>query len=253
MKKTVANFIITANQHLNNDYFLLEVSAKNKLLPISPGQFVEIEIPKSKAVYLRRPFSVCNVEKNKITFLIKIVGRGTRELSLLKTGENISLIYPLGQGFELLKKAQVLLVGGGCGIAPLYYLAKNLSKNNCRITLIYGGKSKKDILLLKEFKKYCEVLVTTEDGSLGLKGFVTDKLQKIELGKYQQLYTCGPEIMMKNIYKIVKNKIPLQASLEALMGCGLGVCLCCVTPTKNEGHLCVCQEGPVFKGERLAW
>lgn len=250
MKKIITTLTIISNSKLSADFFLLEGNLKGKTPPIKPGQFAQLEIPGNKNIYLRRPFSISNVTGKKISFIIKIVGKGTRTLAELKTGTSLSIVVPLGKGFDLIKNGQTLLVGGGCGIAPMLLLAKNL-KNP---TIIYGGKTKADIVLLKEFKKYAKVLVTTEDSSLGLKGFVTDQLKKLNLKNYKTIYTCGPEIMMKTVYKIAReNRIPVQASLESMMGCGIGACLCCVTPSKDKGHVCVCTEGPVFNPEDLQW
>lgn len=232
----------------------MEVASEKALPEIKPGQFAELEVPHSKNVFLRRPFSICDVSQKKLTFLIKIIGKGTEELAKLAPGQKLSIVYPLGNGFKPVTKAKALLVGGGCGIAPLFFLTKALTKLKNEVTVIYGGKKKSDILLTKEFKEQAKLLVTTEDGSLGLKGFVTDQMKKLDLTQFKQIYTCGPEIMMKNVYRLGKEKnVPVQASLESMMGCGIGACLCCVTETKNEGHLCVCQDGPVFEGERLPW
>lgn len=252
--KKINDFEIIASKKLAADYCLLTVATEKKLPDIQPGQFAELEVPHNKNVFLRRPFSISDASAKKLTFLIKVIGKGTAELANLKLGEKISVICPLGNGFKTILKSKALLVGGGCGIAPLFFLAKILAKAKTAVTVIYGGKKKNDILLTKEFKRQAELLVTTEDGSLGLKGFVTDQMKKLDLAQFKQIYTCGPEIMMKNVYHLGKEKnIPVQASLESLMGCGIGACLCCVTETKNEGHLCVCQDGPVFEGERLPW
>jgi dihydroorotate dehydrogenase electron transfer subunit len=252
--KKINDFEIIDSKKLAADYCLLTVAAKKKLPAIQPGQFAELEVPHNKNVFLRRPFSISDASTKKLNFLIKVIGKGTAELASLKIGEKISIVYPLGNGFKPVLKSTALLVGGGCGIAPLFFLAKTLAKLKTDVTVIYGGKKRTDILLTKEFKKYATLLVTTEDGSLGLKGFVTDQMKKLDLPQFKQIYTCGPEIMMKNVYHLGKEKnIPVQASLESIMGCGIGACLCCVTETKNEGPLCVCQDGPVFEGDRLKW
>jgi dihydroorotate dehydrogenase electron transfer subunit len=147
-----------------------------------------------------------------------------------------------------------LLLGGGCGIAPLLLLAKQLKKAGAEPHIVLGGRSKQDIVRQKEFAKYGKVLVTTEDGSLGSRGYVTEVFKKLTMSEYKMLYTCGPEAMLKGIYRYAhEQRLPLQVSLESMMACGFGVCLCCVTPSKTEGHVCVCKDGPVFNAEQLSW
>ncbi len=254
MPKKIETLEVTAVKQISPEYCLLELTSAKPLGKIQPGQFAQLEVPGAKDVYLRRPLSISGAEGKTLNFLIKIIGKGTSTLAKLTKGQQVSVIFPLGNGFELIKKGNVLLVGGGCGIAPLFYLAEQLKQNKVKTTLLYGGKNKKDIIQLKELQKLAEVIITTDDGTLGTKGFVTDKMKKMDLKKYDLIYTCGPEIMMRNVYRQgVLNKVAVQASLEAMMGCGIGACLCCVTPTKKEGNVCICKEGPVFDPVRLQW
>jgi dihydroorotate dehydrogenase electron transfer subunit len=252
MKKTIKNLKVISNKKLSDNYFLLELVDNKNFSNIKAGQFANLDIPDDKQIYLRRPFSIHDVNGNKISFLIKIIGKGTGSLAQIKTGKEISVMFPLGNGFELISKGKALLIGGGCGVAPLLLLAKQLKAKGVDNTVILGGRTKDDIVQVKEFKKYSNVKITTDNGSLGKKGFVTDLMK--ETADFSQIYTCGPEVMMRNVNKLAKEiNIPVQASLESMMGCGIGACLCCVTETKKEGHLCVCKDGPVFNAERLPW
>lgn len=240
-------------KRLSEAYLLLTIKSSVKLTGIKSGQFINLEIPNHKQVYLRRPFSIHDVDlkKNTLSLLIKIIGKGTNALADLKIGQSVSMVGPLGNGFELIKKGNALLIGGGCGVAPLLLLAKQLSAKKIKTTIILGGRSKQDIVQLEAFNKQGDVFITTEDGTCGKKGFVTAALQ--DLKKYEVIYTCGPEAMLRGIYKLAQeNKIALQVSMENMMACGFGVCLCCVTKTK-KGHTCVCTDGPVFQAEQLTW
>lgn len=243
MKKLVTSKVLSV-EFPSPNYLLLTVDV-GAPVNVSAGQFATLNIP---AVYLRRPFSIHDADGTTLSFLIKIIGTGTQALTKLKPGAEISALYPLGQGFHL-SDSPAVLVGGGVGIAPLLLLAKQL-KN--RPTVILGGRAKIDIVRLEEFAKYADVKITTEDGSLGQKGFVTAELQNIPAGT--QVYACGPEPMLKVLHKLAaEKKLDLQLSLEATMACGVGVCLGCVTETKKAGHVCVCAVGPVFKAEDLPW
>ncbi|GBR77443.1 dihydroorotate dehydrogenase electron transfer subunit [Candidatus Termititenax dinenymphae] len=242
--KTLYQAVVTKTSWITSSYLLLTLNV-GVTVSVQAGQFAALQIP---GVYLRRPFSIHDADGTTLSFLIKIVGKGTQKLAELKTGDKISVIYPLGNGFILSDKPAVL-AGGGCGIAPLLLLAKQL-KN--KPTVILGGRTKADIVQLDAFAEYAEVKVTTEDGTLGTKGFVTAELTS--LSQDTAVYACGPEPMLRALHKLAKEKkFELQLSLEAMMGCGIGACLGCVTDTKKDGHVCVCTEGPVFKAEELVW
>ena len=257
MKKIIADFeVIDIHFPVKGSYIIRFKSPEN-IPEIKPGNFAEIHINNSPDVFLRRPFSILDVDyQNRIiSFYIKVIGKGTKQLGNYKTGEKISIIYPLGNSFTLPVKAKkVLLIGGGSGIAPFILLGKELQKNNIQTTFLLGGRSKKDILLTGEFGKYGEVLITTEDGSLGEKGFVTDHpvFNSPEFN-FDKIYSCGPDPMMKAIGRIAKEKgVDCEVSLENMMACGIGACLCCVTET-IEGNKRVCMEGPVFNTNYLKW
>jgi dihydroorotate dehydrogenase electron transfer subunit len=166
----------------------------------------------------------------------------------------VNIIYPLGNQFYIPEKGNVLIVGGGSGIAPFILLGKELQKNNVSMTFLLGGRESRDILLTDHFRQYGEILVTTEDGSMGIKGMVTDHpVFMMDPFPFTMIYACGPEPMMKAVAGLSHRKgVPCEVSLENLMACGFGVCLCCIVET-TEGNLCACTEGPVFNTQRLKW
>ncbi|MEA3496360.1 MAG: dihydroorotate dehydrogenase electron transfer subunit [Bacteroidota bacterium] len=256
MKKRVEDLKIINKQILDNDYIFLEVQSKNTFEKIIPGQFVNIYVEDSSTTFLRRPFSIHNVDykKNSIQMLIKIIGNGTSTLSKKEKGNNLNMIYPLGNGFSLAKEKKVLLIGGGFGIAPLYFLAKELKKNNTKPVLLFGAKTKNDFVFLDKYNELFDLHLTTEDASIGEKGFVTNhSILKNKEYTFDKIYSCGPEPMMKAVAKYSKiNNIDCEVSLDNLMACGIGVCLCCVTETTN-GNKTVCQEGPIFNTKELKW
>ena len=256
LKKHISDFKVLQNIRLNHDTFLLVLNHPEKLPQINAGQFVEVLIDDAPHTFLRRPISVHDIDfkLNTLTLFIKIVGKGTEKLSQLKAGEKLNLVYPLGNTFTIVKKQKVLLAGGGCGIAPLLYLAKVLFNNNCDVHIILGAKASCDILQVEEYKKYAHVYITTDDGSQGVKGFlVQHPLIKNDIRFFNRIYTCGPERMMQSVAKIAKaNNVECEVSLENTMACGIGACLCCVVDTV-EGHKCVCTEGPIFNINNLKW
>ncbi len=257
MNKVIADHEVLSIDYPADGNYIIQLKSPEDIPLIKPGNFAEILIPNTTDVFLRRPFSILDVnyEENLISFYIKIIGKGSRQLGFVKKGDRVNLIYPLGNSFSISENSKhVLIVGGGSGIAPFVLLGKELLRKNIKTTYLIGGKSKKDILLINEFSKFGEVLVTTEDGSLGEKGFVTNHsvFQSTNFN-FDRIYTCGPEPMMKAVAKIAdEQKTECEVSLENMMACGFGICLCCVTPTQ-EGNKRVCWEGPVFNSKYLAW
>ena len=234
---------------------LLRLRAAQTLPDIAPGQFVQVRVDGSPSTYLRRPISIHDVDasKNEIALLVQQVGEGTRHLAQAALGDIINLVLPLGQGFSLPEKGErCLLVGGGIGIAPLYYLAKCMISKGVHPQFLLGGKQASDLVRLEAYQRLGDTFVTTEDGSLGEKGMVTmHSVWKAQ--KFDRIYVCGPKRMMMAVSDIAKaNKVWCEVSLEHLMACGLGACLCCVEDTV-DGHVCVCKEGPVFNTRRLKW
>ncbi len=256
MSKQVCDAVICSVKQLNEKYFSLAIQPILKWDNISAGQFIQVAIPNSTTVFLRRPISVHDVDEQyqTIHLLIQKVGKGTEALSILKPNDLINIVYPLGKGFSLLpagKKA--LLVGGGCGMAPLLYLAKKLYEQQVSSDILIGVKQKKDLIEREKYIQYGNVYVTTEDGSEGEKGLVTHHSIMNKLSRYDMIYTCGPEIMMKVVsHKAHQAGVSCEVSLENTMACGIGACLCCVTKTV-QGHQCVCTEGPVFNSNELLW
>jgi len=257
MSKVIADHKVISIKVPAYGNYILRLKSPVEIPTIKPGNFAEILIENSQDVFLRRPFSILDVnyEERWISFYVKIIGKGTQQLGKVKEADKVNLIYPLGNSFSFPENnRKVLIVAGGSGIAPFILLGKELRKKNIKVTYLIGGKSKKDILLTDEFSKYGEVLVTTEDSSLGEKGFVTHHsiFQSPDFN-FDKIYGCGPEPMMKAIAKIASDReTECEVSLENMMACGFGICLCCVTPTQ-EGNKRVCWEGPVFNSNYLKW
>ena len=241
MKETL--FTITENERLARDVYRMILAGDTA--EIYPGQFVMLTLP---GFFLRRPISVCDAEENRLTLVYKTVGRGTDAMAKLAPGAALSALTGLGNGYDLTKAGDApLLLGGGVGVPPLYLLAKRLRATGKTVNVVLGFNSADDVFFEDEFRRLgCSVTVTTADGSCGKKGFVTDALP--ETCSY--FYACGPEPMLKAVYKAVKANG--EMSLEERMGCGFGACMGCSIQTKN-GPQRVCKDGPVFKKEALLW
>ncbi len=252
---TEMDFTVSENLSISPLYGLLKLTPCSGTLPDTrPGQFVQVEVPNSKTTFLRRPISICHIDESKgqLWLLIRRAGSGTASLLQTKAGEMLNLVLPLGNGFSTSFSGDMLLIGGGVGVAPLLQLGKTLSKMGKNVRFLLGARSKADLLLLNEFKRWGEVFVSTEDGSLGEKGFVTQ--HSVLHTPVHHIACCGPQPMMKAVAAIAKsNGIDCEVSLENMMACGLGACLCCVEDTADSGHVCVCKEGPVFNITRLKW
>ena len=212
---------------------------------LAPGQFVNIKID---GLFLRRPISVCNCENNTLTLIYKVVGKGTEILANIKDGE-LDVLVGLGNGYDvLLSGDNPVLLGGGVGVPPLYMLAKQLINNGKNVTVVLGFNTKDEIFYEKEFAALgAAVTVTTVDGSHGTKGFVTDALKEMS---YTYFYTCGPEPMLKAVYKT--SVTSGQMSFEKRMGCGFGACMGCSCKTIT-GYKRICKEGPVMMKEEILW
>lgn len=256
MKKYVLDLKVRAAEHVHERYVLLRLTDDKPLPEMVPGQFVEVRVDGSPATFLRRPISVNFVDReaNELWLLVAAVGDGTRRLAALKTGDMLNCVLPLGNGFTLpqMPDERLLLVGGGVGVAPLLYMGAEMKKRGCEPTFLLGARTSKDLLMLDEFRRYGRVFVTTEDGSEGERGFVTNH-SLLGQEQFTRIATCGPKPMMVAVSRLAdKLGVACEASLENLMACGLGACLCCVEKT-TEGNLCVCKEGPVFDTKRLLW
>jgi len=255
MTKRIESLRIIENKRLNKDIFTLELSSPGRIPEMKPGQFVQLKIEGSPGTFLRRPFSVhdVNYPQNTFKILVQIAGRGTDTLSRLGNGDLLNLIYPLGNSFTLPEKdKKVLLVGGGCGIAPLLFLGKYIKSTGFAPDILLGFRDSTRIIEYDEYSELGRVFLTTEDGSLGKEGIVTDHPVLMSEG-YGTIYCCGPESMMHVVAGYCKAKgIKCEVSLENLMGCGIGACLCCVVDTVR-GNLCSCTDGPVFNINDLKW
>lgn len=255
MRKYQKNLTVSEVEHLNGKYVLLKLTDIEPLPDILPGQFVEVLTPNNMTL-LRRPISVNYVDRdnNQLWLLIAMIGDGTKAIGSLRPGEMLNLVFPLGNGFSPVRKVgeEVLLVGGGVGIAPLLEYGKYLKENGAKPFFLLGARTAADLLLIDKFESIAQVYVTTEDASAGEKGFVTQHsiLQK---KRFDRISVCGPKPMMVAIAAYAKQaNISCEVSLENMMACGLGACLCCVEKTV-KGNVCVCTEGPVFNINDLTW
>ena len=256
MKKYAMDLRVAALERLSAKHVLLRLTADEPLPEMLPGQFVEVRIDGTPEVMLRRPISVNYVdrEQNELWLLVAAVGNGTRWMATLQPGCCVNCVLPLGNSFTMPADAsrRHLLVGGGVGVAPLYYLGAEMQRRGIEPTFLLGARTAADLLEIDRFERLGRVFVTTEDGSLGEKGFVT--MHSVwQKQSFDKIYVCGPKPMMKAVANLASEKsVWCEVSLENLMACGLGACLCCVEDTV-DGHVCVCKEGPVFNTRRLKW
>ena len=258
MKKYILDLTVKAVERISDKHVLIRLTDEKPLPEMVPGQFVEVRVDGSATTFLRRPISINFVDdkRNELWLMVAMVGDGTRRLGELKAGDKLNCVLPLGNGFTLTSHpsplTSPLLVGGGVGVAPLLYLGAKMKAQGMEPTFLLGARTAGDLLMLDEFKKFGRVCVTTEDGSEGEKGFVTNH-PLLQQERFDMIYTCGPTPMMKAVARYAREKgIECEASLENLMACGLGACLCCVEKT-TEGNLCVCKDGPVFNIKKLLW
>lgn len=258
VKKQVLDMRVDESLVIHPLYTLLKLTpAGGESLPeIIPGQFVEVAVPDAPHTFLRRPISVNFVERdsNRLWLLIRRAGEGTARLCDTPYGAVLNIMLPLGNGFTIPSDPQCkpLLVGGGVGVAPLLMLGKELQREGFEPAFLLGARSRADLLQIDLFEQYGKVYITTDDGSYGHHGFVTQH-PLWEHCDYNMVYCCGPAPMMKGIARIASSLgIECEVSLENMMACGLGACLCCVENTV-KGNVCVCTEGPVFNIKQLTW
>ena len=256
MKKYLLDLEVLSTEMLSDIHALIKLTAPEPFPEMDPWQFVEVRVDDSPSTFLRRPISVNYIDrqKNELWLLVAAVGEGTRRLTRLQAGDRLNCILPLGHGFTLPKShgEKILLVGGGVGVAPLLLLGSEIRKAGSDPIFLLGAKSKDGLLETDLFKEYGRVCVTTEDGSAGEKGFVT---QHSVLGEehFDRIATCGPKPMMVSVARYADQAgIECEASLENSMACGIGACLCCAEKT-IDGNVRVCQEGPVFNTRKLLW
>ncbi|MFT5697631.1 MAG: dihydroorotate dehydrogenase electron transfer subunit [Desulforhopalus sp.] len=260
MSQYQENATVTRVEQLSSKNYRLTFDSPLIAGDCKPGQFVMIRTSIGKDPLLRRPFSVHQVSGNgEIQVYFKEVGRGTSILAHAKIGDVYSIFGPLGRGFKINTAGPSILVGGGLGIAPLLLLLKETCrlKTNCENDLvILGGRSRDEVEpLLDDFKQYgVTVRVSTDDGSLGHHGYVTEILKSLDIATSSTVYACGPEPMMASIAAICSEiSVACQVSVESVMACGMGACLGCSRPDKKGSYTHVCLNGPVFDAEKLEW
>ena len=238
------SFVILENTALTDSVYRMVLQGDVSAVT-APGQFVNILL---EGLYLRRPISVCDVGEDTLTIIYKVVGKGTEQMSRMKCGK-LDVLTGLGNGYDLtLSGHRPVLLGGGVGVPPMYLLAKRLIAQGKKVSVILGFNTKTEVFYEQEFRALgADVTVTTVDGSYGVKGFVTDVLKSID---YTYFYTCGPEPMLKAVYKA--SATSGQMSFEKRMGCGFGACMGCSCKTLT-GYKRICKEGPVMKKEEILW
>ncbi|MBQ2748366.1 MAG: dihydroorotate dehydrogenase electron transfer subunit [Clostridia bacterium] len=242
MKETV--FKVVTNRALTDSVYEMKLRGDTSDIT-APGQFVNIKLD---SLFLRRPISVCNVVGEELTLVYKVVGKGTRAMSMMGHGAKLDILTGLGNGYDLTPvKSSALLLGGGVGVPPLYLLARKLIAEGKKVTVVLGFNTKSEIFYENEFAALgCDVRVTTVDGSYGTKGFVTDAME----GEFDHFFTCGPEPMLKAVWN--KTEIDGQLSFEERMGCGFGACMGCSCQTLT-GNKRICKEGPVLRKGEILW
>ena len=237
-------FEILSNTPLTDSVYKMVLSGDTSHVT-NCGQFVNIQLA---GKFLRRPISVCDYDEKTLTIIYKVVGSGTEQMSAMNPGEKLDILTGLGNGYDIsLAGDHPVLLGGGVGVPPMYNLAKKLVAMGKKVSVILGFNTKSEIFYENEFKALgCDVAVTTVDGSYGIKGFVTDALPE----SYSYFYTCGPEPMLKAVYRATSTSG--QMSFEERMGCGFGACMGCSCKTLT-GYKRICKEGPVMKKEEILW
>lgn len=243
------NCKIISNEEICKDVYKMNIHSPSIVSIAYPGQFLHIRIGEQYDPLLRRPISICSLDKSngKITLIYRILGKGTKLLSLIKPGELLNVLGPLGNGFKVFKNKKCAVIGGGIGIAPLLELSKQLDSPD-----IYLG-FKDEVYMVNDFSMYSSnTYVFTEDGSTGILGYPTQLLSE-NIINYDIVYTCGPKIMMKKVKSICeKNEVDCYLSMEEHMGCGIGACLVCSCKTNIEGqYKKVCVDGPVFNSKEV--
>ncbi len=243
MKQSI--FEIVSNTALTDSVYKMVLSGDTSAITAA-GQFVNIQL---EGMFLRRPISVCDYDSETLTIVYKVVGKGTEAMSKMVAGTKLDILTGLGNGYDLsVSGDKPVLLGGGVGVPPMYNLAKKLVAEGKKVTVILGFNTKAEIFYEEEFKTLgCNVIVATADGSYGIKGFATTALEGMD---YTYFYTCGPEPMLKAVYKATVTSG--QMSFEERMGCGFGACMGCSCKTLT-GYKRICKEGPVMRKEEILW
>ena len=236
---------IISNKALTDTVYRMELAGDTSAIT-KPGQFVNIKL---EGQFLRRPISICDWDDTTITLIYKVVGVGTRQMSRMEPGKKLDLLVGLGNGFDVTKSGdKPLLIGGGVGVPPMYGLCKRLLAEGKPVTMIMGFNTAAEIFYAEEFRALgADVIIATADGSVGIKGFVTNAMDGVD---YTYFYTCGPEPMLKALDKVASTSG--QLSFEERMGCGFGACMGCSCKTKY-GNKRICKDGPVLEREEIIW
>ena len=238
-------FEVKSNRLIAKNTYLCELSGDTSEIT-APGQFVNLKL---EGFYLRRPISVCDISQDTLTIIYKAVGAGTEKMAAMTGGERIPTLVGLGNGYDLSRSGDApLLIGGGAGVPPMYLLCKRLVSEGKHPTVILGFGSSDEVFFKNEFEALgVRVIVTTVDGSEGIRGFVTNAMEDVE---YTYFYTCGPEPMLRAVYD--KSVTDGEFSFEERMGCGFGACMGCSCKTKY-GNKRICRDGPVLTKEEIIW
>ncbi len=238
-------FKVISNKRIAKNVYEMKLSGDTSPI-INPGQFVNIKI---QGEFLRRPISICDFDDTTLTLIYKVVGKGTSAMSTMQEETWLDLLIALGNGFNTNESGEKpVLIGGGVGVPPMFKLAKELIAEGKDVSVILGFNKEEEIFYKEEFENIgAKTYVTTVDGSVGTKGFVTDVLKDLD---YSYIYTCGPEPMLKAVYNTAKTSG--QFSFEERMGCGFGVCMGCSCKTKY-GNKRICMDGPVLRKEEIIW
>ncbi|MCL2155856.1 MAG: dihydroorotate dehydrogenase electron transfer subunit [Leptospirales bacterium] len=236
---------------LSKDHYLLKIEMKET--DFYPGQFINIKASHNTDPLLRRPISIFDAEGNTISIVVRVIGKGTELISRMEPGD-IDIIGPLGKGFTIEKNKNVLLIGGGVGNAPLYYLMKILKQEGTKITYIYSVRNKDFIFEKNKYQALADdFIITTDDGSEGIKGIaIYVSKDKISSKNYDRIYCCGPDPMMEKVVQIADISTPVEISVENYFGCGVGICVGCTIDT-IEGYKRACIDGPVFDARTILW
>ena len=244
----VMNMEILGNEPIAKEVYKMELRARElDFKEMMPGCFLNIRVGSGTELLLRRPISIFEADEENATLSIiyKVLGKGTKNLSLMKPGEMLDVLGPLGTGFPIQDEAmKVLLVGGGVGVPPLYELGKRLVGKGIKVETVLGFRDEESIFCEEDFRKLGPLYITTEDGSYGTRGYVTDVIKEKEID-FDTLYACGPKLMLKSLDETYKDTKKGFLSFEERMACGIGACYGCMTETK-EGLRRVCKDGPVF-------
>jgi dihydroorotate dehydrogenase electron transfer subunit len=248
---------IIYNKKINDNYFTMSISGSNETLKGEPGNFIMLKTNKNNLVYdplLRRSFAVSNIEDANIVITYKVLGKGTLDLTYYNSNDYIETTGLIGNSFSYsLNNKNIAIIAGGIGIAPFPLLFKKLLNRGNKIDIHYGGKSKDDIILLEKFKAAHNIIITTEDGSMGNKGLITDYINKEY--EYEFAFVCGPNAMMRNVIQKLNKTCEVQVSMEERMACGIGICMGCIVNLYEDtivNKKC-CKDGPIFDGRKVIW